>query len=65
LTLAEVQDEVAAHMDNMLWLFMPGVKISVFVRTPNESTLDFVMTSEPDLHELTKMIERRERESKP
>lgn len=49
MTLEEVQDEVAAHMDDIAQCFKPGVKVTVLVRTPNYPDRDFLMTNdEPD-----------------
>jgi hypothetical protein len=61
MTLQEVQEEVAEHMNAIIALFKPGVKIAVLVRTPGFPTRDFAMTDD-DPDELIKMLERRKAE---
>lgn len=58
MTLDELRDEVAGHMDEIVALFKPGVKITVVVRTPGFPDRDMLMTDD-DLAEVRAMIERR------
>lgn len=59
MTLSEVQAEVAAHMDDIVSLFKPGVKITVMVRTPGFGERDFMLTDDT-IAELRAMLDRRE-----
>lgn len=58
MSLSDVQEMVADHMDEITAMFKPGVKITVLVRVPNLPDRDFMMTND-DHAELIKMIERR------
>ena len=55
--LADVQERVSIHMDNILALFKPGAKVTVLVRRPDLPEQDFMMTSDT-LPEIVAMIER-------
>lgn len=44
--LAQVQEAVARHMDDIADYFKPGVKITVIVRSPGFPERDFVMTTD-------------------
>lgn len=48
LTLAEVADGVAAHLDDIKRLFKPGAKVTVLVRRPEheDDSQDFVLTDD-------------------
>jgi hypothetical protein len=52
------QARVSEDMNRILTNFKPGVRITVFVRTPGEPTHDFCMTND-DLREVIAMAERR------
>jgi hypothetical protein len=56
--LQEVTQEVAAHMEEIVSFFKPGVKITVLVRTPDAPTRDFCMTDD-DPDEVIAMMQRR------
>jgi hypothetical protein len=58
MSLGEVQEIVAVHMDEIARLFKPGVKIAVLVRTPGFPDRDFMMTDDAT-SELIAMVERR------
>ena len=58
MTLQEAQEEVAIHMNEIVRLFKPGVKITIMIRTPGKPNYDFLMTDD-DLSELHAMIDRR------
>lgn len=46
--IAKARDEIASHMDAIVALFKPGVKITVLVRTPShpDGSRDMVMTDD-------------------
>lgn len=56
--LQALQEYVADCMDRILSVFKEGVLITVIIRTPNEPTRDFLMTSD-DPAEVINLIERR------
>lgn len=60
MTLPEVQDEVACHLDDIKKLFKPGAKVMLLVGFPNdpEGRYDFVM-GDNDLQEVMNMCARR------
>ena len=58
MTLSDVADEVAGHMNDIKSLFKPGVKIAVMVRTPGFPDRDFLMTDD-GTDELIDMLQRR------
>jgi hypothetical protein len=64
MALSDVQEMVAGHMDKIVAMFKPGVKITVLVRTPDLPDRDFMMTDD-DHAELIAMIERRARAETP
>jgi len=58
MTLSDVQDAVAGHMDEIATYFKKGALVTVIVRFPEFPTRDFIMTADK-IEELTAMIERR------
>lgn len=60
--LADVQQIVAGHMDDILKCFKAGAKITVLVRTPDKPTADFMMTDD-DPAEAIALIQRRQAEA--
>ena len=58
MSLEETQAYVADKMDEILSCFKPGRKITVLVRTPDEPTQDFLMTSD-DPDQVIAALERR------
>lgn len=57
--LAETQQIVAGHMDEILKCFKAGAKITVLVRFPDKPTADFMMTDD-DPADAIMMIQRRQ-----
>ena len=53
-----VQRECSFYLDKIAELFMPEVKITLVVRTPEMEDRDFTMSND-DLKEAIKTIERR------
>lgn len=60
MTIEQVQDEVAGHMDKIKAMFKPGHKITVLVRAPNdpEGRMDFMM-GDDEPQEVMNMVARR------
>jgi hypothetical protein len=58
MTLEEVGEMVADHMDTIHTYFKPGVKVTVMVRVPGFPERDFMMTAD-DLTEVAAMVARR------
>lgn len=56
--LLKVQYTVAKHLEKILKLFRPGVKITILVRLPADSQADFLMTDD-DLDEVIEAVHRR------
>lgn len=50
---------VSAHMNEIVGLFKPGVKITVIVRRPDKGDQDFLM-SDDDLEEVIALVKRRQ-----
>jgi len=61
-TLADVQSEVAWHMDEIAQLFVAGAKVTVLVRFQDHPKRDFMMTADA-IPELRAMLDRREAEA--
>lgn len=59
MTLEEVQDEVAVHMDDIVKMFKPGAKVTVLVRFPGFPERDFLMTSD-DTDGIIEAVARRQ-----
>jgi hypothetical protein len=58
MTLRDVQELVADHMDAISSYFKPGVKVTVIVRVPGYPDRDFMMTAD-EAPEIKALIERR------
>jgi hypothetical protein len=60
MTLAETQEKVADHLDEIKRYFKAGAKVTIFVRFPDdpEGRKDFVM-GDDDLLEVMNMAARR------
>ena len=56
--LRNTYEIVSEHMNSIIDLFRPGVKITVLVRTPDHPDRDFMLTSDDPVEALA-MIERR------
>jgi hypothetical protein len=59
MTLQETAEQVQDHLEEIVRMFEPGVKITVLVRTPDHPTRDFMMTDDT-IRELRSMLDRRE-----
>lgn len=59
--LAEASHTIAAHMDAIVALFKPGVKITVVVRTPShpDGSRDLVMTDDIIDEAVAAMLRRK------
>lgn len=59
--LAEASQAIAEHMDAIVALFKPGVKITVVIRTPShpDGSRDLVMTDDM-INEVVAALLRRE-----
>lgn len=55
-----VAEQVSDHMEQIVALFKPGVKIAVMVRTPGFPDRDFMLTDDT-IPELRAMLDRREK----
>lgn len=58
MTLEEVQQECATHMEAIQRLFKPGSKIALTIRFEGKPECDFLMTDD-DLTEVQALLERR------
>lgn len=58
MTLAEVSECVARHMDEIHGYFKPGVCVTVIVRTPKMPERDFMITAD-EIPELIALLGRR------
>lgn len=52
--------ECERHLNEMLGLFKPGVKLSLIMRMPGNPDCEFVMTTD-DMDALIETIQRRKR----
>lgn len=57
--LDETAQIVSDHMENIVKLFKPGVKITVLVRKPGMPDRDFMMTDD-EIPALREMLDRRD-----
>lgn len=64
--LAEASRAIAAHMDAIVALFKPGVKITVVVRTPShpDGSRDLVMTDDIIDEAVAAMLRRKHDDNK-
>lgn len=56
--LTHLKLQIAEKLDEILAMFKPGRKISLFVRTPGEPEQDLMITDEKDDGEIVAMIHR-------
>ena len=57
--MALVRNRIAEHLNAMATYFEKGIKMTFLARTPDQPTMDFMVTNETDLKEVTDMVERR------
>lgn len=62
-SLADVQEVVAEHMDQILSCFKPGGKITVLVRFDGLPGRDFMMTNEANILDAVAALHRRNEEA--
>ena len=64
--IANAADRIADHMDDILGLFKPGMKITVFVRNPAhpDGSQDMLMTSDTIDNIITAISQRKDDETK-
>ncbi|WAJ27118.1 hypothetical protein [Jiella sp. R10] len=55
--LDRVRQQVAAHLDVIGHLFIPGAKLTILVRRPGEPDCDFLMTND-EMSEVAAMVAR-------
>jgi predicted small metal-binding protein len=58
----EVSKRINDHLNEILTLFKPGVKLTFLARTPGKPDCDFLMTAD-DLNEVEATIKRRAEEA--
>jgi len=64
--LNEVGNKIAYHMDEIVALFKPGVKITILVRTPShpDGSRDLVMTNDLITEAIAAILRRKHDEDK-